>query len=119
MSADLLLVNPVFLSQNEAERELKSPCFPLGLLCLGVFLYGALPPTFPRYISYLLYRWEDIIRATVIVGLVGAGGLGRSLTEQLASFDYQAVLATLIVFIVITFIIDIISQSARKSLRTA
>lgn len=85
----------------------------------GVFVYGALPPMFPRFISYLLYRWEEIIRATVIVGLVGAGGLGRSLTEHLASFDYQAVLATLIVFIVITFIVDIISASARKTLRTA
>jgi phosphonate transport system permease protein len=85
----------------------------------GVFVYGALPPMFPRFISYLLYRWEEIIRATVIVGLVGAGGLGRSLTQQLSSFDYQAVLATLIVFIIITFIVDIISQSARKTLRAA
>jgi radical SAM superfamily enzyme YgiQ (UPF0313 family) len=31
-------VNPVFLSQNEAERELMSPYFPLGLLYLGAFL---------------------------------------------------------------------------------
>lgn len=85
----------------------------------GVFTYGALPPMFPRFISYFLYRWEEIIRATVIVGLVGAGGLGRSLTEQLASFDYPAVLAILTVLIFITFIVDIISQSARKTLRQA
>ncbi len=85
----------------------------------GVFMYGALPPTYPRFISYLLYRWEEIIRATVIVGQVGAGGLGRSLTEQLSSFDNQAVLAILIVFIVITFIVDMISASARKTLRAA
>jgi radical SAM superfamily enzyme YgiQ (UPF0313 family) len=38
MSIDILLVNPVFLSQNEAERELMSPYFPLGLLYLGAFL---------------------------------------------------------------------------------
>ena len=38
MSTDILLVNPVFLSQNEAERELMSPYFPLGLLYLGAFL---------------------------------------------------------------------------------
>jgi phosphonate transport system permease protein len=85
----------------------------------GVFAYGALPPTYPRFISYLMYRWEEIIRATVIVGLVGAGGLGRSLTEQLSSFDYQAVLAILIVFVVITFIVDMVSASVRKTLRQA
>ena len=38
MSIDILLVNPVFLSQNEAERELMSPYVPLGLLYLGAFL---------------------------------------------------------------------------------
>jgi radical SAM superfamily enzyme YgiQ (UPF0313 family) len=38
MSIDILLVNPVFLSQDEAERELMSPYFPLGLLYLGAFL---------------------------------------------------------------------------------
>ena len=85
----------------------------------GVFLYGALPPTMPRFVSYLLYRWEEIIRATVIVGLVGAGGLGRSLTEHLTTFDYQSVLAILIVFILITFMVDLISANARKTLREA
>ena len=38
MPTDILLVNPVFLSQNEAERELMTPYFPLGLLYLGAFL---------------------------------------------------------------------------------
>lgn len=38
MPIDILLVNPVFLSQNETERELMSPYIPLGLLYLGAFL---------------------------------------------------------------------------------
>lgn len=38
MTIDILLVNPVFLSQNDAERESMSPYFPLGLLYLGAFL---------------------------------------------------------------------------------
>jgi phosphonate transport system permease protein len=83
----------------------------------GVFMYGALPAIFPRFLSYFLYRWEEIIRATVIVGLVGAGGLGRELTEQLSGFNYQAVFAILIVFVLITFTVDIFSQSARKTIR--
>jgi phosphonate transport system permease protein len=43
--------------------------------------------------------------------------LGRSLTEQLSGFNYPAVLAVLVIFILITFSVDLISQSARKSLR--
>lgn len=38
MTTDILLVNPVFLSQNEAERDSMSPYFPLGLLYLSAFL---------------------------------------------------------------------------------
>lgn len=38
MTLDILLVHPVFLSQDQAERELMSPYFPLGLLYLGAFL---------------------------------------------------------------------------------
>jgi len=83
----------------------------------GVFMYGVLPATLPRFIAYSLYRWEVCIRATVIVGLVGAGGLGRLLTEQLSSFDYPGVAATLIVFVLLTFLVDLISASVRQALR--
>ena len=38
MTLDILLVHPVFLSLNQAERELMSPYFPLGLLYLAAFL---------------------------------------------------------------------------------
>lgn len=82
-----------------------------------VFAYGVLPLTFPRYLGYSFYRWEEALRATVMVGLVGAGGLGRLLTEQLSSFDYQGVLATLIIFIALTFLVDIASASARRAFR--
>ena len=44
----------------------------------SVFLYGTAPTAAPRYTGYSLYRWELAIRETVIVGLVGAGGLGRT-----------------------------------------
>jgi len=93
----------------------------LSLKALGashsqVFLYGVLPLTLKRFLAYILYRWEVCIRATVIVGLVGAGGLGRLLTEELSSFDYKGLLTTLIVFIGLTFIVDMISALVRRTL---
>ena len=83
-----------------------------------VFAYGVLPATFPRFIGYLLYRWEETIRATVVIGLVGAGGLGRLLTQQLVSFNYQGMLTTLVVFVMITFVVDLVSTVARRSFRS-
>lgn len=82
-----------------------------------VFLYGVLPTTMTRFLAYILYRWEVCMRETVIVGLVGAGGLGRLLTEQLSSFDYSSVIVTLSSFVVLTFIVDWVSGRMRRSLR--
>ncbi len=82
-----------------------------------IFLYGAFPQTLPRHLAYILYRWEVCIRATVVVGLVGAGGLGRLLTEQIARFDYRAVLTTLIVFVGLTLVVDLISGAVRRTIR--
>ena len=89
----------------------------LGATNPQVFLYSILPRTLPRFVAYILYRWEVCIRATVIVGLVGAGGLGRLLTEQLSSFDYKGLFTTLIVFIALTFFVDLISAAVRRTLR--
>lgn len=82
-----------------------------------VFLYGVLPASARKFLSYVLYRWEVSIRGTVMVGVVGAGSLGVLLTEQLSSFDYSAVLTTLGCYVVLTFAVDMVSARARSDLR--
>jgi len=94
-------------------RALKAQGAPGG----QVFLYGLLPKTLPGSIAYILYRWEVCMRATLIVGLVGAGGLGRVLIEQLSSFKYESVVTTLMFFIGLTFLVDLISSSVRRLVR--
>lgn len=83
-----------------------------------VALYGVLPTITPRFLAYTLYRWEVCMRETVIVGLVGAGGLGRSLVEQLSSFDYRSLVVTLGAFLLLTIGVDRISGTVRRSLRS-
>lgn len=82
-----------------------------------VFLYGVLPAAIPRFAAYGLYRWEVTIREAVVVGVVGAGGLGLLLDQQLASFDYSGVVSTLIALIVLTLMVDLVSAAIRRSLR--
>ncbi len=88
-----------------------------GATGLQVFLYGVVPATAPRFLGYTLYRWEVSIRATAMVGLVGAGGLGRELSERMSSFDYQGVLTLLLAYVVLTFLVDMASALARRDLR--
>lgn len=89
----------------------------LGAGGRSVFLYGTAPTITPRYVSYSLYRWENAIRETVIVGIVGAGGLGRELSQGLSAFNYRAVLAILICLILLTFAVDMTSSAVRRQLR--
>jgi len=74
-----------------------------------------LPTVFPRCLAYVLYRWEVCIRATVMVGFVGAGGLGRLITDQLGSFDYRGVTASLLAMLVLTFGVDALSAWLRST----
>ena len=104
------------VTENLDERPLRS-LKALVASTPSALLYGVLPRTLPSFLAYILYRWEVCLRATLIVGLVGAGGLGRLLTEQLSSFDYQGVVTTLMCFICLTFIVDLISTAVRRALR--
>ena len=79
--------------------------------------YGILPQNLSRFLAYGLYRWEVCLRETVIVGLVGAGGLGRLLTEQISSFDSGGVVITLAAFMLLTFGVDVVSSRMRWILR--
>lgn len=86
----------------------------LGSPASSVLLYGTVPLTLPNFISYTFYRWEVCLRETVIVGLVGAGGLGRLLTEQLSSFDYAGIFVTLSFFLGLTYFVDTFSGLLRR-----
>lgn len=82
-----------------------------------VFCYAVVPAAAPRFVAYGLYRWEVTIRETVVVGVVGAGGLGLLLDHQLGSFHYGGALTTIIALIVLTLAVDFASAAIRRALR--
>jgi len=104
------------VNENLPDRPLRA-LRSLGASGTGVIFYGILPTNLPRFLAYILYRWEVCLRETVIVGLVGAGGLGRLMTEQLSSFDYSGLAATLTVFIGLTIVVDSVSGWMHKAVR--
>lgn len=79
--------------------------------------YATVPAVSGRFVALGLYRWEVAIRETVVVGVVGAAGLGRRLDEQTSAFDYQGILATILALIAVTLIVDLASASIRRSIR--
>ncbi|MEM9293760.1 MAG: phosphonate ABC transporter, permease protein PhnE [Acidobacteriota bacterium] len=78
--------------------------------------YGVMPQVLPQYVSYALYMFELNIRASVVLGLVGAGGIGVVLNVQLRTFNYSRVAVILIAIFAFVLIIERVSEAARRRL---
>ncbi len=89
----------------------------LGASRTNAFAYGTLPTIAPRFVALSLYRWEVAMRETVIVGLVGAGGLGRILSQQNAAFDRAGMVTTVAALVMLALFADLLSARMRNDLR--
>ncbi len=88
-----------------------------GATAPGALVMATVPAVSSRFVALGLYRWEVTIRETVIVGVVGAAGLGRRLDEQTSAFDYQGIVATILALLVVTVAVDLASASIRRTIR--
>lgn len=77
---------------------------------------AVLPDVFPAYVAYALYVFELNIRASLVLGLVGAGGIGRVVETQRSTFNFDRLLGILIIMFAIVIIIEQISVAIRKRL---
>jgi phosphonate transport system permease protein len=85
-----------------------------GASALQEVIYGVIPQVMPLWISYALYRFESNVRSATVVGMVGAGGIGVILWENIRAFQFTQTCAVLLVIIVVVSAIDIVSQRLRK-----
>lgn len=83
---------------------------------LQILFYAVLPQVIPEFMSYFLYRFEVDIRASTILGIIGAGGIGTMIVISVANRNWNEVGAILLVIIVTVTIIDYISGAIRKRL---
>ncbi|GAJ98189.1 phosphonate ABC transporter permease protein PhnE2 [Geomicrobium sp. JCM 19055] len=73
-----------------------------------------MPQVLPHYISYSLYVLEINVRASVVLGFVGAGGVGLILNQQLNFFNYGNVSLIIIMTFVVVTLIDMVSIRLRE-----
>jgi phosphonate transport system permease protein len=83
---------------------------------LQAFFYGLLPQNAAELTSYTVYRWECAIRSSVVLGFVGAGGLGQQLDNSMKMFNGGEVLTMLAVFVALVALADHVSAGLRKAL---
>lgn len=84
---------------------------------LSAFLYGILPMALPEMVSYTVYRWECAVRASVVMGYVGAGGLGTQMELSMRMLDGAEVSTILLAFFLLVVLADGLSDLLRRRLR--
>jgi phosphonate transport system permease protein len=105
------------LSSEEIESADRGPVEAVEA-CGGRWIsrvrWGMLPQVMPVIISYWLFRFEVNVRASAVLGLIGAGGVGAELISQLNFRNFPEVGAVLIVTIVVVIFIDTVSSAVRR-----
>lgn len=75
--------------------------------------YGVVPQVLPNVISYTLLRFEINVRASSIIGYVGAGGLGQELRTAMSLQEYTDLSALMLIIFVTVTLIDYGSEKLR------
>jgi phosphonate transport system permease protein len=81
---------------------------------LETVFFSVLPQAMPQYVSYVLYAFELNVRASTVLGLVGAGGIGMVLNTQRTTFQYDRVTMIVLFVFLVVLVIEQVSAAARR-----
>ncbi|MEN9544696.1 MAG: hypothetical protein RLZZ598_1529 [Pseudomonadota bacterium] len=84
---------------------------------LQAFAYALLPQNAAELASYTVYRWECAVRSSVVLGFVGAGGLGQQMDNSMKMLAGGEVATMLLVFFGLVALADRASAWLRRALR--
>ena len=85
-----------------------------GASPVQVVTHGVLPQVIPQFMDVTMYRWEYNFRASTVMGMVGAGGIGLELMGSLRIMQYNEVLAILLVILCMVTLVDALSGLLRR-----
>jgi phosphonate transport system permease protein len=78
--------------------------------------WAVLPQVLPNYVAYALYTFELNIRASTVIGIVGAGGIGYLLIGQYRFFAWSNVSVIIVELFVLVLVIEFVSIWLRRRL---
>lgn len=87
-----------------------------GATRLQVLFYGIVPQIIPSFVGLCIYRWDINLRASAVMGMVGAGGLGYELMKTINLLRYRESAALLLLIIILVVFSEILSAYIRKKI---
>ncbi|MBM7618038.1 phosphonate transport system permease protein [Weissella uvarum] len=83
---------------------------------IQVVAFGVIPQVFNQFLSYFLYTLEINVRASTVLGYLGAGGVGLYLDQTLSMFLYNRTAVVILGILVVVMVVDGISNHLREVL---
>jgi phosphonate transport system permease protein len=77
-------------------------------------LFAILPQIWPNVLSQFFYRFEVAIRTSLILGLIGGGGIGQQLFIHFKTFQYQLVSVDVLLIMIMVILVDYIGGKIRE-----
>jgi phosphonate transport system permease protein len=88
-----------------------------GATRFQMITHGVIPQVLPQIADVTIYRWEYNFRASTVMGMVGAGGIGFELMSSLRLMKYDEVSAILLVILLMVTMVDGIGQYLRTKFK--
>jgi phosphonate ABC transporter permease subunit PhnE len=85
-----------------------------GATRLQTIIYAVIPQIIPPYISFTMYRWDINVRMSTIIGLVGGGGVGFLLQQNMNLLNYRGASTQILAIAIVVASMDYISSRLRE-----
>ncbi len=87
-----------------------------GASKISVILGSVIPAAFPSFVGTSLYAVEKSIRSAVVLGIVGAGGIGVELSTSMTLMRYDEAFTIILLILIVVIAVQKISQGIRKKI---
>ena len=77
---------------------------------------AVLPAVVPQFVGLALYRFDVNVRASLVLGLVGAGGIGFLINQSIQLFRFDQMFTYILVVLVLIIAVDQLSALVRRQL---
>ncbi len=103
-------IEEISLKPVEAMRAVGAPFF-------SVLIFAVLPQVLNRFIGFATYQTDVNLRNSTMIGIVGAGGIGGTLSAAFQRYDYDFVSAILISIIALVMLSELLAQRVKRVFR--
>lgn len=103
-------------AMEEVDQEPQQALLAIGAQKIAVVFTAVIPAALPSFINSSLFSLEKAVRASVILGLVGAGGVGIELKAAMDMFAYKEAATVILLIFALVILVERLSALARKRL---